>query len=383
MNFNKICRICGEIIKGKYSETIDDNKNQIYKYLPIKDTDEGFPKNLCIECLNLVDSWDVFYRRCEKSQINFAVLLKNKKTSTTTTTTTTKSISISKEKTSPLKQTNNDKEKGNDVVGLVIADELVKQTSKCNTNGNSFTCDFCSVCTNNQSELNDHLIALHCDLVFCCDLCKNYKPRNDLITHMTEHALNTLQTPLPNKNPQTSDKFQFQCVKCDKQFTSTSGLKYHMNSNHALVKQQFPCDECHHVFPCKRVLQNHFRSVHSKDKPFKCNECGKYFKTDSTLYAHRKIHSKEAPHKCFDCGKGFKFKHHLDTHALQHNKTKEKTFECNFCHKKFAALNNLTKHRKIHENTTSDFACHICGVKLMQKRYLKDHMKRVHQTRLD
>ncbi|XP_055850019.1 zinc finger protein 845-like isoform X2 [Episyrphus balteatus] len=371
MNFNKICRICGEIIKDKHLETVDDNKTQIYKYLP--DSDEEFPKNLCVDCLNLIDSWDVFYKRCEKSQKKFTALLKNKKTK--------KLIAKSKEKVSPLRN-GNDKEITS-VLQDHSGDEYTnKGTSKEATNG-SFICNFCSVCTKGQPELNDHLIAVHCDLVFCCDLCKNYKPRDDLITHMTEHALSSLQSATPTKNhtTKTNNNNKLQCSKCDKQFTSNSGLKYHMNSNHNLAKQ-FPCDECHRVFPCKRVLLNHFRSVHSKDKPFKCNDCGKHFKTDSTLYAHRKTHSKEAPHKCFDCGKGFKFKHHLDSHALQHKTTKEKTFECSFCHKKFAALNNLTKHRKIHDNT-SDFACHICGVKMMQKRYLKDHMKRVHQTRLD
>lgn len=381
MNFNKICRICGEIIKGKHSETIDDNKIQIYKYLPIKDSDEGFPKNLCIECLNLVDSWDVFYKRCENSQKKFTVLLNNKKR------TMLKSISISKQqKASPLKQTDKDKDKSNNnVTDHAVEKEVKIETSKPITTNGTFICNFCSICIKSQPELNDHLITLHCDLVFCCDLCKNYKPRDDLITHMTEHALTSLQTSAsePQDITEKSDKLQLQCTKCDKQFSSASGLKYHMNANHALIKQQFPCDQCHHVFPCKRVLENHFRSMHSKDKNFKCNQCGKQFKTDSTLYSHRKTHSKDTPHKCFDCGKGFKFKHHLEAHAVQHSKTKEKTFECSFCHKKFAALNNLTKHRKIHENTTSDFACHICGAKMMQKRYLKDHMKRVHQTRLD
>ncbi|XP_055907664.1 gastrula zinc finger protein XlCGF8.2DB-like [Eupeodes corollae] len=381
MNFNKMCRICGETIKGKHSETIDDNKTQIYKYLPIKDSDESFPKNLCVDCLDLIDSWDVFYKRCEKSQQKFASLLKNKKL--------LESISLSvredgqdpdADADSTLKLDNvvNVEENGNNVQ-LLAGIEATKQTkTPKQTNNGSFSCNFCLTCTTSQPELNDHLIAMHCDLVFCCDLCKNYKPRDDLITHMTEHALSSLQNVQPKNQPKIIEKIQ--CTKCDKQFTSNSGLKYHMNSNHTLVKQ-FNCDECHHEFPCKRVLLNHIRSVHSKDKPFKCVDCGKHFKTDSTLYAHRKTHSKEAPHKCFDCGKGFKFKHHLESHLLQH-KTKEKTFECSFCHKKFAALNNLTKHRKIHDNT-SDFSCHICGVKMMQKRYLKDHMKRVHQTRLD
>lgn len=370
-----MCRICGEIIRGKHSETIDDNRAQIYKYLPVKENDEGFPKNICLECLNLIDSWDIFYKRCETSQKKFTVLLKNKKV--------VKSISICKEKVAPLKN-GIDKEKANNgVEDEPTVGETKNQLQSPPTNSN-FTCSFCSIRTKSQPELNDHLIALHCDLVFCCDLCKNYKPRDDLITHMTEHALTSLQIELPKNNTKTtnSDKLQFQCSKCEKQFTSPSGLKYHMNANHALIKH-FPCDQCHHVFPCKRVLLNHFRSVHSKDKPFKCNECGKHFKTDSTLYAHRKTHSKDSPHKCFDCGKGFKFKHHLESHALQHNKTKDKTFECGFCQKKFGALNNLTKHRKIHESNTADFACHICGVKMMQKRYLKDHMKRVHQAQLE
>lgn len=62
-----------------------------------------------------------------------------------------------------------------------------------------------------------------------------------------------------------------------------------------------------------------FRYIHSKEKPFKCNECGKGFCQSRTLAVHKILHMEESPHKCSICGRSFNQRSNLKTHLLTHS----------------------------------------------------------------
>lgn len=61
-----------------------------------------------------------------------------------------------------------------------------------------------------------------------------------------------------------------------------------------------------------------FRYIHSKEKPFKCTECGKGFCQSRTLAVHKILHMEESPHKCPVCNKSFNQRSNLKTHLLTH-----------------------------------------------------------------
>lgn len=61
------------------------------------------------------------------------------------------------------------------------------------------------------------------------------------------------------------------------------------------------------------------RYIHSKEKPFKCNECGKGFCQSRTLAVHKILHMEESPHKCPVCSKSFNQRSNLKTHLLTHS----------------------------------------------------------------
>ena len=66
------------------------------------------------------------------------------------------------------------------------------------------------------------------------------------------------------------------------------------------------------------------RYIHSKEKPFKCDVCGKGFCQQRTLAVHRTIHYEESPHKCAICGKLFNQRSALDAHSLLHTERKRR-----------------------------------------------------------
>lgn len=94
------------------------------------------------------------------------------------------------------------------------------------------------------------------------------------------------------------------------------------------------------------VFSFSFRYIHSKEKPFKCTECGKGFCQSRTLAVHKILHMEESPHKCTVCGRSFNQRSNLKTHFLTH--TDHKPYECSACGKVFRRNCDLRRHALTH-----------------------------------
>ena len=88
------------------------------------------------------------------------------------------------------------------------------------------------------------------------------------------------------------------------------------------------------------------RYIHSKEKPFKCGECGKGFCQSRTLAVHKILHMEESPHKCPVCSRSFNQRSNLKTHLLTH--TDHKPYECAGCTKLFRRNCDLRRHEMTH-----------------------------------
>lgn len=96
--------------------------------------------------------------------------------------------------------------------------------------------------------------------------------------------------------------------------------------------------------------------LHSGDKPYKCEFCGRHFRQWGDLKYHCiSIHSEEKNYQCEYCGKDFARKYSLIVHRRIH--TGEKNYKCEFCGKSFRASSYLQNHRRIH--TGKDFSSGI------------------------
>nr|CAH7715300.1 unnamed protein product [Callosobruchus chinensis] len=93
------------------------------------------------------------------------------------------------------------------------------------------------------------------------------------------------------------------------------------------------------------------RYIHSKEKPFKCTECGKGFCQSRTLAVHKILHMEESPHKCPVCSRSFNQRSNLKTHLLTH--TDIKPYNCSACGKVFRRNCDLRRHSLTHNLGTS------------------------------
>ncbi|XP_028310031.1 zinc finger protein 32-like [Gouania willdenowi] len=140
----------------------------------------------------------------------------------------------------------------------------------------------------------------------------------------------------------TEDK-SFKCDVCGKCFNQKSVLQRHVRIHSG--EKPFKCDVCRKCFNQKSHLQLHMR-IHSGDKPFKCDVCRKCFNQHSHLQLHMRIHSGDKPFKCDVCGKCYNLKSVLQRHVRIHSG--EKPFKCDVCRKCFNQNSHLQLHMRIH-----------------------------------
>ena len=82
------------------------------------------------------------------------------------------------------------------------------------------------------------------------------------------------------------------------------------------IKHKIQCKDCGLLFAKSYNLKIHHDTIHKKLKPFRCQECGKWFGRKDHLVKHIKIHAKQRNKKCQVCGKCFS----LNSDLIEHNK---------------------------------------------------------------
>ncbi|CAH1778244.1 unnamed protein product [Owenia fusiformis] len=197
---------------------------------------------------------------------------------------------------------------------------------------------------------------------------------------------------------------KFKCPTCPAKFKNKPDLKNHIqqhlvksnpaegiNSTKAITLRskliKLECANCKLVFLKEKQFAAHMKTVHSEEKPFKCNICGRGCATRTSLVKHEVLHTGEYPFKCEHCPKKYinrsdllvhlRKRHNIDTSFDESTISKKKVNPkvCDIC----GALckNGLKRHKKsAHTALTDDgtYPCDVCKMEFQTADMYTSHM---------
>jgi KRAB domain-containing zinc finger protein len=141
------------------------------------------------------------------------------------------------------------------------------------------------------------------------------------------------------------------------------------------------CDFCGKTMANKRTLQSHIITVHTNERPFKCNLCPKSFPFQFLLKDHLLKHSDNRKFGCEHCGARF-YKNSKLTAHINRAHLRVRNFLCTMCGDKFLCSKQLKDHAEVH-NIGKPYSCphEDCMYASKTKNSMTSHLASVHSTK--
>ena len=158
----------------------------------------------------------------------------------------------------------------------------------------------------------------------------------------------------------TSELSKTECKYCTRDFKTPQACREHQE--HCIsVELKWKCDECGKSYKTKKGLTWHKNQHQEVKTNFVCinNNCSSTYKSLSELRKHcyqldHAFPEVEGPvledeQRCDICYKVYK-KYFMDIHMEEHQKKTAKLYECKHCDYKTLRDNNLIRHMEIKHN---------------------------------
>ena len=165
----------------------------------------------------------------------------------------------------------------------------------------------------------------------------------------------------------------FHCTRCDKQYTTKSGLRMHAESMHEGVMFKCSYENCPQQFNRRMALRRHLRS-HEGNFTYTCEICGRGFFTNDFFTSHMNSHYGIKAFECGLCGKKYAHSSALTRHLVDCGN--ERNIKCLHCDKMFQSDRQMTDHvRDVHLGKYRRFhLCSLCGKCCSDSTRLRKHM---------
>ncbi|XP_054165423.1 histone-lysine N-methyltransferase PRDM9-like [Oppia nitens] len=200
----------------------------------------------------------------------------------------------------------------------------------------------------------------------------------------------------------------FVCSNCNKSCEQWSSMAGHLWRCHGIDLELHACEHCSYRTYSLSILENIHKRIHSNEKNFLCDTCGKGFKNCKQLINHKvkhvvktsvvkthechiclrqfndarqkkvhlnNVHHKTRPYICNHCNHSAASRSALRTHMRQH--TGEKPFKCDKCSYSTSDHNSLRRHKMRHSGERP-YKCPFCSYACIQSSTYKQHLKNKH-----
>jgi len=166
----------------------------------------------------------------------------------------------------------------------------------------------------------------------------------------------------------------YSCQMCGKSFGRQDKLNRHMQIHTGY--KPFSCAACDYKAVDRCTLKKHMR-VHTDERPYHCQICPYKSKDSSQLTVHLRTHTGDSPFACQQkgCLATFKTNSDLTRHIRTH--TGEKPYKCDYCEHRVKIKSNLKAHIRVNHRPNEVFKCRLesCDFVSMSRSELREHHK--------
>lgn len=254
------------------------------------------------------------------------------------------------------------------------------QDEICRKKKRNYECEICGKLFKTRTLCNTHTKRVHLapNKTIQCNYCKDrFSSSNKLKKHIDK---------IHHANKSFDDDFQLtQPKKNEPQDTGDYTLE---QWNEIVLSKSKECPVCHKMYANPKCMRKHLREVHSSQKKFVCDVCGKQFTSTNRVTQHKQKNHwginkiLEKKFECDLCNLKFRCKFFLEEHINTH--TGNKPYQCEICKKSFANIRGYKRDLKRHKQLAGELKneelheCKICNKFFLESSRLMKHLQWVH-----